>query len=607
MSGNADSAGAPLAVLYQALWRFAAGARRSLAVAVALLVGSQVVKLAIPWMAAQAINAIQLAGVSAATEAVQWVGAILAVSVGSWLLHGPGRILERGVGVTVRGSVADALMQRLLHAPMRWHQERHSGDVQHRVGKATHALFDFAQNQFIYLQNIVNLAGPLVALWLASRLAGGLALTGYLLIGAVILGFDFVLMRLATRENNAERRYATLVQDVVSNVGTLLALRLHAAARRLHAERLARVFEPLRRSIVLTEAKWCAVDLLTATLTWGVVVAYAWQTRSAGQTLLIGSLFMVYQYAQQAGGVIGALAAHYQNFTRTKVDYASADPVWAAPQRTTRGGPAVDADWRSIGIRALDYVYDGADGRAAGVQGLSMELIRGERIAIVGGSGAGKSTLLRVLGGLYDAQHGHFTVDGVPQLGMRHLGSIAMLVPQEADVFEATVRGNITFGTDDDARALDDALHISGFDEVVDLLPQGLDTPLAERGFNLSGGQRQRLALARAAFAARRSGSSILLLDEPTSALDPVTEARVFRRLDQAFADATLVASVHRMNLLAHFDTVVLMQAGRVVDSGSVADLLERQAAFRALYRETPAETGPDVPLTSLDRRDNAA
>lgn len=584
-SSQASAAAVPLAALYRALWRHADGARRSLAAAVGLLVSSQLVKLAIPWIAAQAINAIQIANPGAAWEALWWVAAIIGVSVLSWALHGPGRILERGVGVRVRGSVADALIDRLLKAPLRWHQERHSGDVQQRVGQATHALFDFAQNQFIYLQNAVNIAGPLAALWLASHLAGGIAVVGYLLTGAVIIGFDAVLMRLAARENEAERRYATSVIDVLGNVGTVLALRLQSAARRLHGERLARVFEPLRRSIVLTEAKWCAVDLLIVAMTWGLVVVYAWQTRAAGEILLVGSLFMVYQYAQQAGSVIGSLAAHYQNFTRTKVNFASAEPIWSAPQRS-ESGPQIDPQWQTIGVRALDHAFQLENGRSVGIHGVCFDLARGERVAVVGASGSGKSTLLRVLAGLYEAQHGHFTVDGVPQLGLRHFGGIATLVPQEADVFEASVRDNITFGEERAPRALDDALHVSGLDEVIAGLPLGLDTPLSERGFNLSGGQRQRIALARAAYAARRADSSLLLLDEPTSALDPVTEGRVLRRLDQVFERSTVIAAVHRLNLLAHFDRVLLMQGGRVIDSGSVADLLERQPSFRALVHE---------------------
>ena len=584
---NAALAASPsssFADLYRAIWRHARGARGKLLGSTLMLTASQVVKLAVPWMAAQAINTMQLGGTEDALTALAWIGGIIGLYTLSWALHGPGRILERSVGVHVRQSVADALFTRLVHTPLAWHERNHSGEVQHRVNQATGALYDFAQNQFVYLQNVVNIIGPLAALWLLSHTAGGVAMGGYVVVGAVIVGFDIVLTRLAAQENVAERRYAASLLDFLGNVSTVLSLRLQVAARRVVATRLGAVFVPLKKMIVLTEIKWCAVDLLTLALSWSLVVVYAWETRSIGAPLLIGSLFMVYQYAQQAGGVIGTLAAHFQNFARIKTDFASAEPIWQAPQRNA-DGPSPRRDWQEIALRGGEYAYTRADGKPAGVFGAHLTLRRGERIALVGPSGSGKSTVLRMLAGLYDTQKGHYEVDGVAQLGIRHLGAVATLIPQEAEVFEATVLDNITFGVAADDRAVDDALYVSAFDAVAAALPDGLATPISERGFNLSGGQRQRLALARGVLAAKADGrSSIVLLDEPTSALDPVTEARIHRRMDAAFPKATIVASVHRMSLLSHFDRVVLMVGGRVVDSGSIADLLERQPHFRQLY-----------------------
>ena len=579
------------AALYRAMWQHARGARGQLLGSTVMLTASQLVKLAVPWMAAQAINTLQTDGVQGAAPSLAWIVGIIVLFGLSWALHGPGRILERGVGVRVRASISDALFSRLVHTPLEWHEKQHSGEVQHRVNQATEALYDFAQNQFLYLQNVVNIVGPLVALMLLSQLAGSVAFAGYVVVGAVIIAFDVVLTRLVARGNAAERRYAASLLDFLGNVSTVLSLRLQDAARRIVAGRLQVVFEPLKKMIVLNEIKWCAVDMLTLALSWSLVIVYAWETRSAGAPLLIGSLFMVYQYAQQAGGVIGTLAAHYQNVARIKTDFASAAPIWEAPEPRS-DGPAIRNGWRELALRGGEYAYTRADGKPAGVFGAHLTLTRGERIALVGPSGSGKSTLLRLLAGLYDVEKGHYEVDGVAQIGLRHLGSVATLIPQDAEIFEASVLDNITFGVACDARTLDEALYVSAFDAVVAALPQGLATPISERGFNLSGGQRQRLALARGVLAAR-SGSrpvgssrahSIVLLDEPTSALDSVTESRVHRRLDAAFADATIVASVHRMSLLPHFDRIVLMVAGRVVDSGSIADLLERQPHFCQLY-----------------------
>ena len=164
---------------------------------------------------------------------------------------------------------------------------------------------------------------------------------------------------------------------------------------------------------------------------------------------------------------------------------------------------------------------------------------------------------MRVLSGLYEADHGHLTVDGVAHLGTLPLGAVTTLIPQEADVFEATVLENIAFDGTPANEDLTLALKTSAFDHVLAMMPQGLATPIAERGYNLSGGQRQRLCLARGFLAARHS--SLMLLDEPTSALDPLSEARVFEQVRANFPDACVVASVHRMSLLEHFDTVVLM------------------------------------------------
>jgi ABC-type bacteriocin/lantibiotic exporter with double-glycine peptidase domain len=357
------------------------------------------------------------------------------------------------------------------------------------------------------------------------------------------------------------------------------------------------VFAPLKRFIVLNEAKWFSVDMLVLALTWGLVAAYVWQHHVDGQTLLIGSVFMLFQYAQQSGGVLTALAGQFQSLSRTRTDYASADEVWDAPVKTAPGDPVPDG-WRELRVEGLRYRHprrdDDASGRPpTGLHDLALTLRRGSRVTLIGTSGSGKSTLLRVLAGLYEPEAGRWAVDGRAIAGLRQPGGIATLMPQEADVFEASVRENIVFDFSPSPEALRQALRVSAFDEVAENLPQGLDTPISERGFNLSGGQRQRLCLARGVVAA--DGSILVLLDEPTSALDALTEARVLERLRERFPDACVVASVHRLALLPQFDTVVLMQAGVVVDQGSLAELTARQPLMRQLLRggEADAASAP--------------
>jgi len=557
--------------LYRALWRHAQGVRTHLLGAAGLLSAAQLLRLTMPWLAAQAINALQQGDM---TVAGRWIVYLVGIYLLSWLLHGPGRILERNVGVRVRLRLADQLYARIAAAPLAWRDGRHSGELQHRVVQSSRALSDFAQNQFGYLQSVFNFVGPLVALALLSRTSGAIAVTGYVVIAIIILRFDRVLMQLARAENDAERRYAAALLDFVGNAGTVIGLRLQAASRKLLGYRMDAVMVPLRRTVTVNEGKWFAVDILGMGLTWILVVVYVLQSREPGQAVMLGTVFMIYQYAQQAATVVGAMASNFQSFARMHTDYGSAEPIWDAPSDPDAVVPAViaDAPWQTLTLRNVSWNY--ADDARGGLRGVDLTLRRGSRVALIGPSGGGKSTLLRTLAGLYLPQHGELLRDG-NVTDWSDLRTLATLIPQEAEVFEASVEENLTFGEPADAQALHTAVHAGVFDDVLQHLPDGLSSTLNERGSNLSGGQRQRLALSRGALAAQ--GSSLLLLDEPTSALDPLAEGRVFDRMYGAFPTACIVASVHRPSLLSRFDTIVAMEGGRVVDAGPRDEVLARR------------------------------
>ena len=617
---SADERPVGLGALYRALWEHAAGARPLLLYAFLLLLASQLFKLAVPWLAGNAINQIQAGGLEGMSEAGRWLGMVFAAIVASWLLHGPGRILERNVALKVRERLAALLVGRLLAAPLAWHERHHSGETTHRMQQSTHALYDFAQSQFIYLQNTVRLVGPIVALWLISPLVGAVALVGYGLIGLLITRFDRVMMRVAVEENRAERAYSATLVDVLGNVLSVLALRRGEGVARLIGERLAAVFGPLKKSIVLNEAKWCSVDLLASALWCLLVGVYAAEAAgvfgfgaaaggaaAAAGTIALGKVFMVYEYSQQAGGVITAIAAHFQSLARQRADYAAAAPLLsAAPAPRPADGEDIAASaWRTLALEGVRFAH--GDGRASALELDRLALVRGRRYALVGPSGAGKTTLLRLLAGLDAPTAGVLSIDGesVPAAAtvavvrepsaagglasdaggvaamparLRHL---ATLIPQQAEMFDGTLAENLLLGADRAPERIEAALHAACADRVVEGLAQGLETRVVEGGANWSGGQRQRLALARGVLAAE--GTSLLLLDEPTSSLDPETEARVYQRLFAHFPDAALVFSVHRLHLLDRFDEVILMRAGRIEAVGRAWELAQGSALFREL------------------------
>ena len=625
--------------LYRELWRFAAGRRSTLMWAVLLLIGSQGFKLAVPALAGTALNTLQAQGLAGLSQAAQMVALVFLATLASWLMHGPGRILERNVALVVRQRVSTDLMERLYAAPLAWHETQHGVETAHRVQQTTRALYDFAQSQFIYLQSVVRLVGPVVALWLISPWVGVVAVVGYLVLAAIIVAFDKVMMRLAREENAADREYWASLSDGLVNVLSVLALRLQRGVLKLVETRLDAVFAPVRRAIVYNEGKWATVDLLNCVL-WIVLLSlYVWLSMQgmvpagpevqaaadaaagaagsaasaadgAAEGVRIGNLFMVYEYALQAGSVITGVAAHFQSLTRQKVDYTSGDEIRALPlsaeQAAAVGAPeaaAIPEDWQQLKLSAVVFERQPADPsnpEAVGgsLTGIDLQLQRGKRYALVGPSGSGKTTLLRLLAGLCAPSAGLLQADGqgpLPAAAVAPaLRSVATLLPQDAELFGGTLRENLAMadaaggnaeaaqrtGDGRYARALDTA-QASAF---VAKMPGGLDAKVTARGGNLSGGQRQRVAIARALVAAE--ASSLLLLDEPTSALDPSTEAALIESFFEARADATIVASIHRPSLLPKFDALIMVEAGRVVATGPLGTIHSDSPQLAAFLKQ---------------------
>jgi ATP-binding cassette subfamily B protein len=576
---------AGLGRLYAQMWRHAGTDRPRVVLFMTMLIAAAAVGQVIPYLTGKAADAIQAKGGPDLAAGAWDMALIFIAALVNWALHGPARALERFVAMGVRRRFSDALFRRITGLGLAWHEAHHSGDVIQRAQRAAAALFQFSQFQFVYLQSAVRLIVPLAAMLAISLTTGLAAVAGYVLVAVVLVRFDRLMVPLNREEIRAEARYAAALVDCLGNISTVLTLRLQEAARRLVDARLLEVFAPLRRGVVVNEAKWAAVDLLNNALRSGLVVLYVWDGWRRGDPLMLGGAVMIFQYANAVGGVVGNMASHYQDLVRYQTDFSGVDVVLEAAGAPA-GGAALPPDWREIAVEELDFAYPSRVSKAAEtgrLSGVSLALARGRRIALVGGSGSGKSTLLRVLAGLYLADRARISVDGRPQPEMRHLGAAATLVPQDPELFEASIRENITLGAGHSSHALKQALEIACFAEVAAALPAGLDSGVAERGVNLSGGENQRLALARGVLAAR--DSSLLLLDEPTSSLDPETEARVYDNLFAAFPRACIVSSIHRLHLLPRFDLIVLMDDGRTIDAGSLADLLRRQPLFRSLWK----------------------
>ncbi len=231
-----------------------------------------------------------------------------------------------------------------------------------------------------------------------------------------------------------------------------------------------------------------------------------------------------------------------------------------------------------------DVVFRYNKGSEEVLKGINFSVKAGEKIALVGQSGSGKTTLVNLLPRFYDDAEGVISLDGIPlaEIKLTNLREQFAYVGQDVTMFNDTVRNNIAYGnmrnaSDEQVKAAAEAAFALEF---IEKLPQGFDTQVGENGTLLSGGQKQRIAIARAIL----SDAPILILDEATSALDTKSERHIQKALERLLENRTTFMIAHRLSTIKKADKILMMEAGKIIESGTHQELLKKQGAYSKLY-----------------------
>jgi ATP-binding cassette, subfamily B, bacterial len=500
-----------------------------------------------------------------------------------WLFHGPARVIERDVALKIQQGFLQNIYNKITLLPLKWHQENHSGDIITRINRACAALKRFSEEQFVYVETIIKFILSLGFLFYISPIIGILSLGTCLLAAITIALYDRKLVPLYEQANTAENHIGSGLFDYISNMTTLLTLRLTKLTETNLGQRLLAIWPAYKKEIALNEVKWFIMNMIVTTLQALILLGFILLNIKHHSGILIGTIIMIFRYQWDLSEVFYTLSSHYGEIVQMHTNLKSAEPLLKELKTHTRKmqGEQLAQGWKNLQIRNLTYKHPNlADINL--IDGISLKLKPGEKIALIGLSGAGKSTFLNLLSGLYTADKVELNINNTSFHSLAPLHAITTLIPQEPEIFENTILFNITMDLAVSETDIQKLIALATFDKVLKNLPLGLATDMREKGLNLSVGQKQRLALTRGLFAARFS--SIVLLDEPTSSVDLPTEKAILSAILEEYQEATISISLHRLHLLPKFSRIIMLENGKIVADGPVAKLLQEDGVVKQLW-----------------------
>ncbi|TLP55776.1 ABC transporter ATP-binding protein [Microbispora tritici] len=551
--------------------------RRTLLLGGLLSLAGSLAGLAMPLMAKRVIDAFGAGG----TMTGPVLGLSAAVMAGA-LVAAAGRFLLERMGETIVLASRRTLVDRILRLRVPEVDRLSPGDLLSRVGSDTTLLRAVCTDA---LASLVGGAFTFLGAAVMMAIMDGLLLGVTLAVVALVAVMGVVI---APRIRRASLR----AQEALGEMGSMLdrALQAFRTVKASGAE--------ARETAVVTAAATEARDRGVAAAGWTSLAGVgAWTSiqlaflavlgvggaRVASGEMEISALiaFLMYLFylVSPIGQIIQSLTQMQNGLAAVtriqEIALLPAEPV-AAPAPASGGAP--------VGVTFTDVVFRYDEDRPVVHHGVTFEVPAGGMTALVGPSGAGKSTVFGLIERFYEAREGSIAVGGrdIRDWPLGELRAMLGYVEQDAPVLAGTLRENLLFGAPEaTGEEIARALARTRLDDLVERLPEGLDTPVGHRGVLLSGGERQRVAIARALLRRPR----LLLLDEATSQLDAVNELRLREVVAEVARETTVLVIAHRLSTVTGADRIVVMEAGRVRAWGTHDELV----AADALYRELAA------------------
>ncbi|MBI4622320.1 MAG: ABC transporter ATP-binding protein [Verrucomicrobia bacterium] len=606
----------------QAIWRLMRGQRLRYGVALACLVGATLLNYAVPLVGSATIDyAVAGKSVDASTPAL--IALLLRAFGGAENLRGalwlaPVAMLLfsalSGLCSYVKGWQAslasDGIARRLKnqlydhlnHLPARHHDRADTGDLVQRCTSDVETTRQFLATQVMEIGNALVLAGT--ALPLLLSLSVPMTLVSFSLLGPIVLYGYFYFRRVKhvfRQVDEAEGALTAVIQENLTGIRVVRAFARQDFEREKFAGPNARYRDRSLQMLRLLSWYWSVSDFVALSqLGLTLLVGAHWVTTGA---LTIGMLFAFLSYLSIMLWPVRQMGRILTDLGKTAIAVGRIQEILAVEREPeagvlAAGHPAADdrargcagitppaadrAPFRgAIAVRGLRFSHGG---ERHALNDISFAVAPGESLAILGPSGSGKSTLMHLLLRLYDYTEGTIKLDGheLTSLPRKWVRTQIGVVMQEPFLFSKTLKDNLRLGRGDAPdHEVEEAARAACIHDTILTFQQGYDTLVGERGVTLSGGQRQRVAIARAVL----KRPPLLILDDAMSAVDGETESMILDALKQRRGRATTLVIAHRLSTLIHADRVIVLDRGRVIQTGTHDELAAQPGLYRRLWQ----------------------
>ena len=476
----------------------------------------------------------------------------------------------------VEAGLRGAMVRKLQKLSIAFHKEMQSGRIQSKLMRDVETVHTLSAQLFVTIPALLLNAGSALIIVVSKNLT---VFTFFLLcIPTSILLARFFRAKMATTNKdyrvNMENTSAKLMDMVVMTEIT----RAHALEDR-EVKKLSLSLKDVANSglrVDVTQSKFGACSWATTQVFQLGCLVFSSLLAFKG-LIQVGDISLYQSYFTSITGQISSFLGLLPIITKGLDSVSSIGEILSATDvEDNTNKVKIDKLEGKYEFKDVVFSYD-ADQKL--LNGLSLNVRAGETIAFVGESGCGKTTTLNLVLGFYMATGGHVTVDGhdMKDIDLHSYRSHIAIVPQNSVLFTGTIRENITYGienatSDDIARAIEAAQ----LTNLINSLPDGIDTMLTEHGANLSGGQRQRISIARAII----RNPSVIIFDEATSALDSVSEREIQKAIDNLTKNRTTFIVAHRLSTIRNADRIAVLKGGVCVEIGSYEELMEKKGIF---------------------------